>query len=312
MNLQQLDYVLAVDKLKSFTKAAEACHVTQATLSAMIKKLEEELGVILFDRKSNPVITTESGRLVVEEARKVVLHSRLLTDKARGLSGKIEGHIRLGIIPTIANALLPRIIKPILEQFPDLSFEISEITTANIVRQLKEGSLDLGILSTPLADSALDYRLLYYESLMVYGQVDADKKYLIPDDIRQHRIWMLEEGHCLRAQMVNLCSLKKTEKYRDHLQFEASSFETLINMVDAFGGLTLIPELYYLSLSEEKKKRVSFFEMPLPVREVSLVYHRPYAKLHLIEALEHFITRQIGHLLISREVDTTELKITAI
>lgn len=312
MNLQQLDYLLAVDKLKSFTKAAEACHVTQATLSAMIKKLEEELGVILFDRKSNPVITTESGRLVVEEARKVVLHSRLLTDKARGLSGKIEGQVRLGIIPTIANALLPRIIKPLLDQFPGLTLEISEITTANIIRQLKEGSLDLGLLSTPLSDSALDHRLLYYESLMVYGEVAADKKYLIPDDIRQHRIWMLEEGHCLRAQMVNLCSLKKTEKFRDHLHFEASSFETLINMVDAFGGLTLIPELYYLSLPEEKKKRVSFFEMPLPVREVSLVYHRPYAKLHLIEALEQFIMRQIGHLLISRDVDASELKVTAI
>ncbi len=311
MNIHQLEYLLAVDKYKSFTKAADACHVAQATLSAMIKKLEEELGVVLFDRKSNPILTTDSGLKVLEDARKVVLHSQLISDKARALSGKIEGHISIAIIPTIANALLPLLVKPLLDTYPGLTLDITESTTSNILRQLKDGSLDLGILSTPLESDGIEHRLLYYESLMVYGQVDADKSYLIPDEIRKHRVWLLEEGHCLRAQFINLCSLKKNDSVLQNLKFEASSFDTLLNMVDSFGGLTLIPELYYLSLPEHKKRKVSFFDMPLPVREVSLVYHRPYAKRHLIDALEKFIVSQVSNILISNDIEKSELSITS-
>ncbi|MFV5685223.1 hydrogen peroxide-inducible genes activator [Flavobacterium sp. GB2R13] len=312
MNIQQLEYIIAVDRLKNFTKAAEYCNVTQATLSTMIKKLEEELEIIIFDRKKNPTATTEIGMETIENAKKVVLHSQLLKDNAKKINGKIEGKIRIGIIPTIANSLLPKIIKPILENYPDLKLEISELTTNSITKQLKEGQLDMGIVATPLNDTEIEDIVLFYETLMVYGDIDPVQNYILPDEIRNHKIWLLEEGHCLREQFIKLCSLKKKEKMVENLKLEASSFDTLLNMIDEFGGLTLIPELYYNTLSSERKKQVSFFNAPIPVREMSIIYHRPYAKIRTIEALANIIHSTINKDLISNNYKKSELAITQI
>ena len=312
MNIQQLEYIIAVDRLKNFTKAAEYCNVTQATLSAMVKKLEQELGIVIFDRKKNPTETTEIGIETIENAKKVVLHSQLLKDNAKKSIGKIEGKIRIGIIPTIANSLLPKILKPILENFPDLKLEISEQTTNSITKQLKEGQLDMGIVATPLHDTEIEDIVLFYETLMVYGDIDPVQNYILPDEIRNHKIWLLEEGHCLREQFIKLCSLKKKEKMVENLKLEASSFDTLLNMIDEFGGLTLIPELYYNTLSTERKKQVSFFNAPIPVREMSIIYHRPYAKIRTIEALAKIIHSTINKDLISNKYKKSELTITQI
>ncbi|MFV8371494.1 hydrogen peroxide-inducible genes activator [Flavobacterium sp. LB2P74] len=312
MNIQQLEYIIAVDRLKNFTKAAEYCNVTQATLSTMVKKLESELEIIIFDRKKNPTETTEIGMETVENAKKVVLHSQLLKDNAKKTNGKIEGKIRVGIIPTIANSLLPKIIKPILENFPHLKLEISEQTTNSITKQLKEGQLDMGIVATPLNETEIEDIVLFYETLMVYGDIDPVQNYILPDEIRNHKIWLLEEGHCLREQFIKLCSLKKKEKMVENLKLEASSFDTLLNMIDEFGGLTLIPELYYNTLSSERKKHVSFFNAPIPVREMSIIYHRPYAKIRTIEALANIIHSTINKDLISNKYKKSELAITQI
>jgi LysR family hydrogen peroxide-inducible transcriptional activator len=312
MNIQQLEYIIAVDRLKNFTKAAEYCNVTQATLSAMVKKLEQELEIIIFDRKKNPTETTEIGIETIENAKKVVLHSQLLQYNAKKSIGKIEGKIRIGIIPTIANSLLPKILKPILENFPDLKLEISEQTTNSITKQLKEGQLDMGIVATPLHDTEIEDIVLFYETLMVYGDIDPVQNYILPDEIRNHKIWLLEEGHCLREQFVKLCSLKKKEKMVENLKLEASSFDTLLNMIDEFGGLTLIPELYYNTLSCARKKQVSFFNAPIPVREMSVIYHRPYAKIRTIEALANIIQSTINKDLISNKYKKSELSITQI
>lgn len=312
MNIQQLEYIIAVDRLKNFTKAAAYCNVTQATLSTMVKKLEAELEIIIFDRKKNPTETTEIGMETVENAKKVVLHSQLLKDNAKKINGKIEGKIRIGIIPTIANSLLPKIIKPILENYPDLKLEISESTTNSITKQLKEGQLDMGIVATPLHDPEIEDIVLFYETLMVYGDIDPVQNYILPDEIRNHKIWLLEEGHCLREQFIKLCSLKKKEKMVENLKLEASSFDTLLNMIDEFGGLTLIPELYYNTLSSERKKQVSFFNAPIPVREMSIIYHRPYAKIRTIEALANIIHSTINKNLISNKYKKSELAITHI
>ncbi|RTY68828.1 hydrogen peroxide-inducible genes activator [Flavobacterium sp. ZB4P23] len=312
MNIQQLEYIIAVDRLKNFTKAAEYCNVTQATLSAMVKKLEQELGIVIFDRKKNPTETTEIGIETIENAKKVVLHSQLLKDNAKKSIGKIEGKIRIGIIPTIANSLLPKILKPILENFPDLKLEILEQTTNSITKQLKEGQLDMGIVATPLHDTEIEDIVLFYETLMVYGDIDPVQNYILPDEIRNHKIWLLEEGHCLREQFIKLCSLKKKEKMVENLKLEASSFDTLLNMIDEFGGLTLIPELYYNTLSTERKKQVSFFNAPIPVREMSIIYHRPYAKIRTIEALAKIIHSTINKDLISNKYKKSELAITQI
>jgi LysR family transcriptional regulator, hydrogen peroxide-inducible genes activator len=312
MNLQQLEYIVAVEQFKNFSRAAEYCHVTQATLSAMVKKLEEELELTIFDRKANPIIPTDSGKIILEEAKKILLHSQLMRDKAKSIQGKIAGKLKLGIIPTIAGSLLPKIIRLITTNHPELKLEIHEITTQNIIKQLKDGQIDAGILATPLDEDAIEENILYYEALMVYGNFDAAKQYLMPEEIRENKIWMLEEGHCLREQFINICNLKKKENQPKNLKFEAGSFETLLAMVDEFDGLTLIPELYYQTLSEEKKKKVRNFIAPIPVREVSMVFYRPFAKLRIINTISEEISALISKDLISGSYKKSELAIAKI
>jgi len=312
MNIQQLDYILAVDRFKSFTKAADSCHVTQATLSAMVKKLEEELGVVLFDRKQNSILTTDIGNQILKEAQVIVDHSRILKEKAKKNLFEIEGIIRIGIIPTIANSLLPKIIKPILTTYPKLLLEVIEINTPGILEKLKEGVIDFGILSTPVEGGEMEEEILYYESLLVYGDIDTSKQYILPEEIRNHKVWLMEEGHCLREQFINLCSLKKSKFTPENFQFQANSFDTLLNMVDEFGGLTLIPELYFQSLSEERKIKTSSFHSPLPVREVSILYFRPYAKRDIILALSGLIKSIVVKDLKSSAFKNNELSIVGI
>jgi LysR family hydrogen peroxide-inducible transcriptional activator len=312
MNIQQLEYIVAVDRLKNFTRAADACFVTQATLSAMVKKLEDELGLLIFDRKSNPPVTTDAGRQIVEDARSVLKHLSVLNDRVKEMQGKIAGKIRIGIIPTIANSLLPKILRGLMEAYPDLELDVTERTTENIIRSLREGVIDAGILATPLPGENLDFRVLYYESLMVYGDSGLNKQYLLPEDVRNQQVWLLEEGHCLREQFVNLCSLRKKSNTPKNLKLEASSFETLLNLVDEFGGLTMIPELYFKTLPEVRKKNVIFFADPMPVREVSMVYARPFAKIRTVDAISGFIEDKISKDLIASKYKKDSLLIAKI
>jgi LysR family hydrogen peroxide-inducible transcriptional activator len=303
MNLQQIEYIVALDKFKSFSKAAEACFITQATLSTMVKKLEEELDIILFDRKTNPIITTDSGKEIIEEAKKILIHSKHLKDLPSKIKGKIEGELKIGVIPTIASNLLHRVIPKLLNTYPHLKIKISEITTSSIVTQLKTGEIDVGIVSTPMPKNDFEEEILYYEKLMVYGKIkNNQKKYLSPKDIAYEKIWLLEEGNCLSDQIMNVCSLS-AKKVHSNLDFKPNSFDSLLNMVDNTNGLTLIPELYVLDLSKEKKTKVADFKSPFPVREVSLIYNRPYAKLRLINALAKQIKQTVLPIL-----QTTKLK----
>lgn len=311
MNVQQLEYIVALDTFKNFTKAANYCHVTQATLSAMVKKLEEEMDVVLFDRKATPLVTTEIGLRIIEEAKKTLFHLQEIKNLATSGVDVLKGRIRLGIIPTIANSLLPKLLPELLAQFPDLELDIAEMTTTTIIHQLKEGNIDLGILSTPLKDPLIEDEVLYYEALMIYGKEDMSKKYIIPDEIRLNHIWLLEDGHCLSDQFMNLCSLKRNVTLPQKLKFEANSFETLLQMVDHFGGLTMIPELYYQQLPEEKKNKVCQFQSPIPVREISLVYYRPYARIQAIEVLSKFISDLLNPQLIANTYKKSELVITS-
>jgi LysR family transcriptional regulator, hydrogen peroxide-inducible genes activator len=308
MNLQQFEYIVAVDKYKSFSKAAESCYVTQATLSVMVKKLEGELGLVLFDRKTNPIITTECGKEIIGEAHKILFHSHNVKQLASLLKGKIEGELRIGVIPTIAGNLLHRVIPSFIGKYPGLELFIAEITTANIINQLKTGELDVGIVSTPLGKEEIEEDILYYEKLKVYGAPSGDKKFLIPEEISEENIWLLEEGNCIRDQAVNLCSINPG-KIKSNLHFQPNSFECLLNFVDEFSGLTLIPELYCMDLPAEKKGKVTDFKTPFPVREVSMVYYRPYAKQRLVNALSEEIKRIIPPLLETSRLKNSEMRI---
>ena len=307
MNLQQIEYIVALDELKSFSKAAEACFITQATLSTMVKKLEQELDMVIFDRKKNPIITTDYGKEIIEEAKKILIHSNNIKFLPSKLKGKIEGDLKLGIIPTIASNLLHRIIPNLLNKYPNLKLKITEITTNNIINQLKTGEIDVGIVSTPLPKNEFEEEILYYEKLMVYGKIkNSQIKYLSPKDIAYEKVWLLEQDNCLSNQIINVCSLSPKILYTN-LDFKPNSFDSLINMVDNTDGLTLIPELYHMDLAKEKKVKVIDFNSPYPVREVSLIYNRPYAKLRLINAFAEEIKQTILPILHTSKLKNKEM-----
>jgi LysR family transcriptional regulator, hydrogen peroxide-inducible genes activator len=294
MNLQQLEYIAAVDHHRSFSKAAESCFITQATLSTMVKKLEQELGVVIFDRKTNPVLTTECGKALVDEARKVLFHSNNLRQLSAEAKGRVEGELRIGIIPTVAGNLLHRILPVMLEKYPMLRLTVHELTTRHMLDRLKAGELDAGILSTPVSGMKMEEEVLYREKLMVYGHVTPrNTRFRSPRELAAGKIWLLEQGNCLTDQVISVCALN-TGKLHSNLTFSPGSFDSLLNIVDHMKGLTLIPELFCLDLPEERKKNVRNFQAPYPVREISMVYHRPYAKLRLTSALAEEIRRVIA------------------
>ena len=313
MNLQQLEYIIAVDRFKHFSKAADYCHVTQATLSAMIKKLEEELDAVIFDRKTSPVVTTDSGILIINHAIRIIGQVDQLRESARAASNTIQGILKVGIIPTVATTLLPIILKPILKKYPKLKLDIQELTTQDIVDKLKLGILDIGILATPLnGKSEVEESILYYESMMVYGVVNDHERFITPEEIDSEIIWLMEEGHCFREQTVKVCNLKKKNNLPKNLLFEANSFETLVNLTDEFGGITLIPELYYQGMEDKRKLKAKPFNSPLPVREISMIFYRPYAKINSINRVANEIRSLMKGRLLTEKYKAKDLSIIGI
>ena len=293
MNIQQLEYILAVDQFKSFSKAADYCHVTQATLSAMVKKLEEQLDIVIFDRKANPIATTENGREVLVQAQQVVAHANALLSSSKAINQKIEGKVKLGIIPTIASSVLPLIMKPLVEKYPLLHLEIHEVTTNQMIKDLREGKLDVGILSTPIASTDLETQILYVEDLRLYGYLSGGKQQISQSALSQERIFLLQEGHCLRDQIIQLCDLKKSKSLPANLSVESNTFDTLLNLVDTFQGMTLLPSLYVQQLSEGRKRHLLEISDGTLRREVSICYYRPYAKWNIIRRLQAEITELV-------------------
>ena len=294
MNIQQLEYILAVDQLKSFSKAADYCHVTQATLSAMVKKLEEQLDIVIFDRKANPIATTENGREVLVQAQQVVAHANALLSSSKAINQKIEGKVKLGIIPTIASSVLPLIMKPLVEKYPLLHLEIHEVTTNQMIKDLREGKLDVGILSTPIASTDLETQILYVEDLRLYGYLSGSKQQISQSALSQERIFLLQEGHCLRDQIIQLCDLKKSKSLPANLSVESNTFDTLLNLVDTFQGVTLLPSLYVRQLSEGRREHLLHIIDGSLQREVSICYYRPYAKWNIINRLADEISVEVN------------------
>lgn len=292
MNFQQLEYIVAVDKHKNFVKASESCFVTQATLSMMIKKLEEELEVRIFDRSKQPVKTTEIGQRIIFQARKIISESKRFKEIIHEEKGILSGELRIGIIPTLAPYLLPLFLKQFVKTYPLIKLNIHEFTTDVIIQKLKTEELDAGILATPLNDTSINEEVLFYEKYFLYvseKEKGFGKKYILPKDIDTDRLWLLEEGHCMRSQILNLCELKKMHEEDEQFHYAAGSIETLRNMVDTNFGLTIVPELSAINLTPVQKKRVKQFKAPEPVREISLITHREFIKERLIEVLKESI-----------------------
>lgn len=286
MTIQQLEYIIAVDKYRHFGHAAESCFVTQPTLSAQLQKLEQELEVILFDRSKMPVIPTEIGSQIIEQAKRVVSESRGIYELVAQLKGDISGVITLGIIPTLAPYLLHRFVRGFLEKYPHVQLQVEELVTDEIVKRLKNDELDLGIVVTPLEEQGILEKPMFYEKFYAYLSKDhalLEQKELDINTLNTEELWILQQGHCFREQVLNLCAKKKFQRMNFH--YESGSLEGLKNMVDQYKGLTLLPELAAIGLQEEEKQRLRKFSGEQPTREVSIVLTRSFLKKKLVELL---------------------------
>ena len=288
MTLQQFEYIIAVDNHRHFARAAQSCFVTQPTLSMMLHKLEEELGVIIFDRSKQPVLPTEIGLLVIEQARKILKETSQLREIIENEKESLSGELRVGIIPTLAPYLLPLFLKKFSEKYPLIKLFIFELMTENIVHKHKKDLLDIGIMATTSNDAALSESPLFKEEFVVYAaknETVLEKKYLLPTDIDVNRLVLLEEGHCMRAQVINLCELRQISNQMSNIFYESGSIETLKNLIEMHTGITILPELSLRNFTEEQFENIRYFKEPAPVREISLVTNQAFVKKRLAEAL---------------------------
>jgi LysR family hydrogen peroxide-inducible transcriptional activator len=296
MNLQQLEYIVAVDAHRHFAKAAAKTFVTQPTLSMMIQKLETELGIRIFDRSKQPVVPTKEGQEVITRAKQILADVNGVKEFSRQLKHEISGTMKLAVIPTLAPYILPLFLKSFAEKYPMLKITIREIVTDEIVSSLKSGDVDIGLLATPLNDTKLEEHPVFYEEFFAYASANekvSSKRYLLPKDIDLSKLWLLEEGHCLRNQVLDLCELKKKDFASDRLHYETGSIETLKNLVDHHHGITILPHLATLDLSRKQKEKVREFAHPKPVREVSLVVNKNFHRDSLLKALRDEIEKQL-------------------
>lgn len=295
ISISQLEYLLSVDTHRHFATAADACHITQPTLSMQIKKLEEELGVLVFDRSKQPVIPTEAGKALLQQARTIVQEHRKLQDIADRFKGQLSGELHLGIIPTLAPYLLPYFAGAFVREFPQVQLQVQELPTEEIVRLLKKDLLDVGLLVTPLHDSSIAEQPLFYEEIMLYVNPQhplASRKELQASELPRPDLWLLAAGNCFRSQVLNLCQQEAAPGDLP-FRFESGSIETLKRLVDAEGGFTLLPELATEELPSERQEFIRRLAAPRPLRQVSLVYTRHYAKQRLLEALAQTILQYI-------------------
>jgi LysR family hydrogen peroxide-inducible transcriptional activator len=292
MNFQQLEYVLAVKEHRNFGKAAAACFVTQPTLSAMILKLEEELGVTIFDRSVSPVAITEVGDAVISLVQKVLSAASELKNVAANSGNKVRGEYHVGIIPTIAPSLLKCFVE-LSKTYGDLKLNVVEAHTATIIGKLRSAELHAAIASTPLFQSDLVEMPLYLEPLNIFvsNEEKKIKKYVLPKDIKPEKVWMLEEGNCLSKQFEHICSLKSEVTKHQNLQIKTGSIESLLKLVELNNGITILPELFCRELDDERKKQIRKFKSPQPCRQVSLVFKKGAAK----EIINNAVSAHIMH-----------------
>lgn len=298
MTLQQLEYAVALARERHFARAAETCHVTQPTLSMMIQKLEDELGLRLFDRSRQPVSLTREGEVVLERARQILADVGRLRDAVAELRGSVIGDVHLGIIPTLAPYLLPVLLPRLQQRYPSLSLHVHEMQTERVHQALREGVIDLAFLATPVDDEpSLTSSPLFEEEFVAYVSPQESafhKTYMLPEDLSLTRLWLLEEGHCLRGQVQQICALRPKTSTQPTLVYEAGSLETLTNLVDAQGGITVLPCLATRFMDAGRLARVRAFAAPVPVREVRLATAKNYARAGVVAALKEEISALFG------------------
>ncbi len=296
MTIVQLEYVVAVDTYRNFSLAAEKCFVTQPTLSMQIQKLEDQLGVILFDRQKKPVIPTLIGTQLIEQARTIINESRKIKNLIAQYKGEVAGELRLGIIPTVAPYLLPLFLPDFLNSFPAIQLVIEELTTEEILVRLNKDLLDIGILATPIANEKYNELPLYQEKMLAYvsplhrynGNPEVDLS-----QVKENEVWLLSQGHCFRSQALQLCNQFNTGNHQHHFVFESGSIETIIKILQHHSGLTIVPETAALYMSAEQKLGLKPIKGSSPGRQISIISRRTFLKQNTVTALAQCIDKNL-------------------
>ncbi len=295
MNIQQFHYILAVAEFKHFELAAEKCFISQSTLSTMISKFEDEIGIKIFDRSKKPVGLTLEGAILLEQLKIIYKDIEQLKEITKEIKGEISGNLNLSVIPTVAPFLLPLFLQDFALQFPNLNIVVKEETTEEILKKLKSREIDVGIVSIPLLDKEIIEIKLYNEPFLYYDAQSISKgKVSIKSNISE-RICLMEEGHCMRTQMLELCNLSKNKR-KPILNFEykAGSIDSLTRFVSSNKLATLLPYLSTISFSEDEKRHLSSFKSPTPFRTIGLVVHRNFVKKKVMEKLKNEIIEKIS------------------
>lgn len=286
MTLQQLEYIMAVYRHQHFAKAAEACNVTQPTLSSMIQKLEEELGIKIFDRKRQPILPTPIGRNIIERAWQVLVTARQLKETVEQDRHSLLGTFHLGVLPTVAPYLIPRFFPKLMDSYPEMDIRITEMKTKEIAEALRHGDIDAAILARVEGLEEFDCQTLFYEQFMAYI-AEQDPLFGQPSiktsDLSDEYLWLLDEGHCFRDQLVKFCELKAARRSKE--AYALGSIETFMRIVESGKGVTFIPELSTLQLTPEQQRLVHPFAIPVPTREVVLLTGKDFIRTTLRETL---------------------------
>lgn len=294
MNIQQLEYITALNKHRHFAKAAEDCNVTQPTLSTMVQKLEEELGVTLFDRSRSGITPTDIGRLIVDQAQQVINESNKIQAIVAEEQNSMSGRVRLALLPTIAPYLMPILSSSLTKALPKVEFDFSELLTSQCLQALQDNSIDMAIIASKSEMSGLKEIPLYYEQFL--GYVSKNEKLFQQSSIRTcdvdgERLWLLDEGHCFRDQLVKFCHLKSFVNKQN--TYRHGSMATFMSMVETGQGVTFIPELALPRLSKEQKELVRPFAIPRPSREINLCYRADFVRLHILNTIADTIKKAV-------------------
>lgn len=286
MTLQQLEYILAVNQFRHFAKAAEYCRVTQPTLSAMIQKLEEELDTRIFDRSQQPVCPTPVGIHIIEQAQNILVQANRIKNIIEEEKHSLTGTFKLGILPTVAPYLLPRFFPQLMKKYPDLDIRVVEMKTNDIKKALQTGEIDAGIVASLAGMEELPQTPLFYEQFFAYvSREDAlfNNEVIRTSDLNGEQLWLLDEGHCFRDQLVRFCQMKSARA--SQLAYHLGSMETFMRMVESGKGVTFIPELAVLQLGDAQKELVRSFAIPCPTRQVVLLTNKNFIRHTLLEVL---------------------------
>lgn len=296
MTITQLEYIAAVDTYKSFSLAADKCFVTQPTLSMQIQKLEDQLGVLLFDRQKKPILTTAIGIQVIEQARTIINESKKIKSLISQFKGDVSGDLHLGIIPTVAPYLLPLFLPDFLASFPSVNLVVEELSTEEILNRLNKDLLDIGILATPIAHAKYEELPLYQEKMLAYTSPlhpFSDKNEVDLSTVKENEVWLLSKGHCFRDQALQLCAQLNNPDLPHHFVFESGSLETIIKILHHHSGLTIVPETAALFMDEKQQKQLKKIMGTEPGRQISIISRRSFLQQSTVAALSNCIQKNL-------------------